>query len=77
MLHFTSRPQQLFIDLLAILWPPFDPVTIYRLLGRSNWHLASISTTLRTTGLNKALLNRFCNSVILGTIQNYFIAYVW
>ena len=47
----SSRPQQLFIDPLAIQWPPIDPVTIYRPLGQSNWLLGSISTTLRTTGL--------------------------
>jgi len=35
----SSRPQQLFIDPLAIQWPPIDPVTIYRPLGQSNWLL--------------------------------------
>ena len=34
--HCCSRPQQLFIDPLAIQWPPFDPVTIYQPLGWSN-----------------------------------------
>jgi len=38
-LHCSSRPQELFIDPLAIQWPPFDPVTIYRTLGWSNWLL--------------------------------------
>jgi len=32
---------------------PFDPVTIHRPLGWSNWPLGSISTTLRTTDLNR------------------------
>ena len=38
-LHCSSRPQQLFIDPLAIQWHPFDPVTIYRPLGWSIWPL--------------------------------------
>ena len=38
-LHCSSRSQQLFIDPLVIQWPPFDPVTIYRPLGWSNWPL--------------------------------------
>ena len=50
-LHCSSRPQELFIDLLAIRWPPFDPVTIYRPLDGPVHPWGSISTTLRTTGL--------------------------
>jgi len=38
-LHCSGRPQELFIDPLAIQWPSFDPVTIYRPLGWSNWPL--------------------------------------
>jgi len=35
----ASLLQELFIDPLAMQWPPFDPVTIYRPLGWSNWPL--------------------------------------
>jgi len=38
-LHCSSRFQQLFIDPLAIQWPPFDPLTIYQPLGWPNWPL--------------------------------------
>jgi len=38
-LHCSSRPQQLFVDPLAIQWPPFDAVTNYRPLGWTNWPL--------------------------------------
>jgi len=38
-LNCSSRPQQLFIAILVIQWPPFDLVSIYRLPGWFNWPL--------------------------------------
>ena len=35
----SSRHQQLFVDTLAIQWPPFNTVTIYGPLGWPNWPL--------------------------------------
>ena len=50
-LHCFSRPQELFIQHLAIQWHRFDPVTIYRPLDGPIDPWGSISTTWGTTGL--------------------------
>ena len=50
-LHISSRPQQFFIDPLAINWPHSTPWLFIDPLDGPVDPWGSISTTLRTTGL--------------------------